>query len=88
MRTSPKTQKLSRYLTTHRIVPYFFCRRKGGRIAEDFNDELIAEILNEPQFDYMLVNKPILFKERLSKIEYELNEPIATYKGIMLYKTR
>jgi 4-amino-4-deoxy-L-arabinose transferase-like glycosyltransferase len=84
----PKDAKIITVFDNTPNSTLFFCRRKGGRIAEDFNDELIAEILNEPQFDYMLVNKPILFKERLSKIEYELNEPIATYKGIMLYKTR
>lgn len=63
----------------------FFSRRKGCRIAEDFSDDLVAEIVNDTQYQYLLINNISGFKKTLENIDYTLKDSIASYRGITLY---
>jgi len=64
----------------------FFAKRKGVRIAKDFPDDLIEEIMTAPKYPFILSNDDEDLKERLLRIGFELKNPIDSFNGIKLYR--
>jgi len=64
----------------------FFARHKGCRIAKDFSDDLIKEILQDPRFEYVLVNDTTELNTRLAVIGIKPMIFIAEHNEITLFK--
>jgi len=64
----------------------FFAKRKGVRIAKDFSDDLIEEIITAPKYPFILSNDDEDLKSRLSNLGYALKNPIDSFNGIKLYR--
>lgn len=63
----------------------FFMRRKGCRIAVDFEEELINEIIGDQRFNFLLVNDTSFFRNEKLELQGIEKSYVDHYKGIRLY---
>jgi hypothetical protein len=64
----------------------FFTRRKGCRIAKDFSPELKLEIINDPRFEYILINDTSFFSKNFFKNLNVQTEIIASKNELYLFR--